>query len=71
MILEKNDLQTVQERTKSYIKLIASYVHLKNINHLRLHLRAMMAPDHSRLSLENKLFPDEIIQAPTYTTFIL
>ena len=49
MILEKNDLQTAQEWTKSYIKLIASYVHPKNSNHLRSHLRAIMALDHRRL----------------------
>ena len=54
MILEKNNLQTAQEWTKSYIKLIASYVHPKNSNHLRSHLRAIMALDHSRLGLENK-----------------
>ena len=54
MILEKNNLQTVQEWTKSYIELIALYVHPKNSNHLRSHLRAIMALDHSRLGLENK-----------------
>ena len=60
--LEENSLQTVQEWTKSYIELIALYVHPKSSNHLRLHLlRAIMAldlltlvPDHSRLGLENK-----------------
>ena len=54
MILEKNNLPTVQEWTKSYIELIALYVHPKNSNHLRSHLRAIMALDHSRLGLENK-----------------
>ena len=49
MILEKNNLQTAQERTKSYIELIASYVHSKTGNHLRSHLRAIMALDHRRL----------------------
>ena len=54
MILEKNNLQTAQEWTKSNIELITSYVHPKNSNHLRSHLRAIMALDHSRLGLENK-----------------
>ena len=49
MILEKNNLQTAQEGTKSYIELIASYVHPKTGNHLRSHLRAIMALDHRRL----------------------
>ena len=49
MILEENNLQTVQEWTKSYIELIALYVHPKNSNHLRSHLRAIMALDHRRL----------------------
>ena len=49
MILEKNNLQTAQEWTKSYIELIASYVHPKNSNNLRSHLRAIMALDHRRL----------------------
>ena len=49
MILEKNNLQTAQEWTKSYIELIASYVHSKTGNHLRSHLRAIMALDHRRL----------------------
>ena len=31
------------------------YVHLKNSNHLRSHSRAIMALDHSRLGLENKI----------------
>ena len=48
-ILEKNSLQTAQEWTKSFIELIASYVHLKTGNHLRSHLRAIMALDHRRL----------------------
>ena len=49
MILEKNNLQTAQEWTKSYIESIASYVHPNTGNHLRSHLRAIMALDHSRL----------------------
>ena len=51
MILEKNNLQTAQEWTKSYIKLITSYVHPKNSNHLRSHLRAIMALDHRKIKL--------------------
>ena len=38
----------------SYIELIALYVHQKNSNHFRLHSRAIMALDHSKLGLENK-----------------
>ena len=49
MILEKNNLHTAQEGTKSWIELIASCVHPKNSNRLRSHLRAMMALDHRRL----------------------
>ena len=41
--------KTVQEWNKCYIELIALYVHPKNSNHLRSHLRAIMALDHSRL----------------------
>ena len=51
--LKKNNL-TVQEWTKSYIELIALYVHPNNTNHLLSHLRAIMALDHSRFGLENK-----------------
>ena len=49
MILQKNNLQTAQEWTKSDIKLIASYAHPKTGKHLRSHLRAIMALDHRRL----------------------
>ena len=49
MILGKNNLQTAQEWTKSYLELIASYVHPKNSNNLRSHLTAIMAFDHRRL----------------------
>ena len=34
--------------------MIALYVHPKNSSHLRWHLRAIKALDHSRLGLENK-----------------
>ena len=50
MILEKNNLQTAPEWTKSYIELIASHVHPKTGNRLRSHLlRAIMTLDHRRL----------------------
>ena len=49
MILEKNNLKTAQEGIKSYIELIASYVHPKNSNNLRSHLRVIMALDHRKL----------------------
>ena len=49
MILEKNNLQTALEWTKSYIELIASYANAKTGNHLRSHLKAIMALDHRRL----------------------
>ena len=49
MILEKNNLQTAREWSKSYIELIALYVHSKHSNHLRSHLRAIVALDHRRL----------------------
>ena len=40
MILENNNLQTAQD---------SSYVQPQNSNHLRSHLRAIMALDHRRL----------------------
>ena len=55
----KNNLQTVQEWTKSYIELIALHVHPKNSNHLRSHSGAIMALDHSRLGLENKFLENK------------
>ena len=42
-------LQTAQEWTKSFIELIASYVHHTSGNHLQSHLRVIMALDHRRL----------------------
>ena len=44
------------------------YVHPKNSNHLRSRSRAIMALDHSRLGLENKLGP---ILRSTSLEFIL
>ena len=43
-----------QPTKKTYFELIALYVHPKNLNHLRSHLRAIIALDHSRGGLENK-----------------
>ena len=48
MILEKNNLQTARGWNKSYIELITLYIHPKHGNHLRSHLRAIMALDHHR-----------------------
>ena len=44
MILEKNNLQTVQAKSELNldIELIALYVHPKNSNHLRSHSRAII-----------------------------
>ena len=41
------------------MELIALYVHPKNSNHLRSHLRAIMALDQSRLGLENKFLENK------------
>ena len=51
MILRKNNLQTVQDRNKSYIELIALslYVHPKN-SIIFDESRATKALDHSRLA---------------------
>ena len=68
MILEKNNLQTAQEWTKSYIELIASYVNPKTGNHLRSHLRAIMALDHRRLIRPGKKIPAEFF---AFDKFIL
>ena len=43
----------------SYIELTAVYIHPKNSNHLRSHLRAKMALDHSRLGLENQFLENK------------
>ena len=47
-------LSDVWVKKNCYIELIAVYIHPKNSNHLRSHLRTIMALDHSRLGLENK-----------------
>ena len=46
-------------KKKSYIDLIALCVHPKISNHFRSHLRAIMALDHSRLSLENEFLENK------------
>ena len=46
-------------KKKSYIKLIAVYIQPQNSNHLRSHLRAIMALDHSRLGLENEFLENK------------
>ena len=59
VILEKNNLRTAQEWTKSYFELTAPHVHPKAGNHLRSHLRAIMALDHRRLIRpEKKIRPN-------------
>ena len=55
MIFEKNNLQTVQGKSKLNLRsreLIALYVHPKNTI-------AIMALDHSRLGLENKFLENK------------
>ena len=71
MILEKNNLQTAQEWTKSYIELIALYVHPKNSNHLRSHLRAIMALDHRRLIRPGKKIRPNFLRSTSLLCKIL
>ena len=72
MIFEKkNNLQTAQEWTKYYIELIASYVHPKNSNHLRSHLRAIMALDHRRLIRPGKKIGPNILRSTSLLYKIL
>ena len=51
----------ILECNKSYIELIALYVHPKNStgNHLRSHLRGTMALNHGRLGMENKFLENK------------
>ena len=49
----------ILEGKKSYIEFIALYVHPKDSNHLRSHLRAITALDHNRFCLENKLLENK------------
>ena len=46
-------------KTKSYIELIAVYIHPKNSHYLRSHFRAIMALDHGRLGLENEFLENK------------
>ena len=72
MILEKNNFQTAQEWTTSYIELIASYVHPKIANHLRSHLlRAMMALDHRTLIGPGKKFRPNFLRSTSLLYKIL
>ena len=61
--LEKINLQTAQECTKSYIELIASYVHQKTGNYYLHLLRAIMAPDHRRLIRPGKKFRPNFLRS--------
>ena len=65
--LEKNYLQTAQDWTKSYIELIASYVHQKTGNHLRSHLRAIMVVDHRRLIRPGKKIRPNFFASDKFT----
>ena len=49
----------IEEWNKSYMELIALYVHPKNSNHLRSHLRAIMALDQSRLGMGDKFLENK------------
>ena len=44
----------------SYIELKALYVHPKISNHLRSHSKVIMALDHNRLGLKNKIIEKQI-----------
>ena len=52
-------LSDFRVKKKSCIESIAVYIHPKNSNHLRSHLRAIMALDHSRLGLENEFLENK------------
>ena len=71
MILEKNNLQTAQEWTKSYIELIASYVHLKIGNHVRSYLTAIMAFDHRILIRPGKKITPNFLRSTSLLCKIL
>ena len=63
----------ILERNKPCIELIALYVHPKNSTgiHLRSHLRAIMALDHSRLGVENKFLENKSGRIFTFDKFTL
>ena len=60
MILEENNLQTVHLRVNLILHRVDSLIctHPKNSNHLRSHLRAIMALDHSRLGPRKQIGPN-------------
>ena len=57
--LGKAKAKCFSSEKKSYVELTAVYVHPKYRNHLRPHLRAIMALDHSRLGLENEFLENK------------
>ena len=72
MTLDKNNLQTTPEWTKSYIELMASYVHPKTGNRLRSHfLRAIMVLDHPRLIGPGKKFRPNFLRSTSLLYKIL
>ena len=56
---------------KTYIELIASYVHPKTGNHLRSHLRAIMALDHCRLIRPGKKIRPNFLRSTSLLCKIL
>ena len=53
-------LSDFRVKKKSSIELIAVYIHPKDSNHLRSHLRAIMALDYRRLGLENEFLENKL-----------
>ena len=53
--------------SKTYMEFIASYVHQKTGNHLRSHLRAIMALDHRRLIRPGKKIRPNIFAFDKFT----
>ena len=67
MILEKNNLQTAQDSLIS-----SSYVHPQNSNnHLRSHLRAIIALDHRRVIRPGKKIRPNILRSTSLLYKIL
>ena len=67
MILVKNNLQTESKQPKT-----ASYVHPQNSNnHLRSHLRAIIALDHRRLIRPGKKIRPNILRSTSLLYKIL
>ena len=72
MILDKNNLQTTPDWTKSYIELMASYVHPKTGNRLPSHfLRTIMALDHRGLIRPGKKFRPNFLRSTSLLYKIL